>query len=184
MTDIDKIEVGKRIKSLRTRKGLTMEEFGKIFDPEASKSIVSRWEKGKTLPSSERLKQLSDTFNLSTYYILYGKPTEYDVFQIHVDSFDDSKITRLSELINNNNVKLNTQESYILELKKILKEENIPEEIKSILSDLTKIIILQSEPKIIEKFSRILHCLGRELENPELDNSSILKKLDSIEKIL
>lgn len=73
MNNIDKEAVGKRIKALRTQKGLTMEKFGELFEPPASKSIVSRWERGKTLPSSERIKKISDIYDISTHYLLYGE---------------------------------------------------------------------------------------------------------------
>lgn len=64
---------GERIRSLRTSRGMTLEQFGELFDPPASKSIVSRWEAGKSIPSNERLKNLSDKFKISTNYLLYGK---------------------------------------------------------------------------------------------------------------
>ncbi|EOT47153.1 hypothetical protein OMY_01406 [Enterococcus sulfureus ATCC 49903] len=81
MNNVDKQAVGQRIKSLRTQKGLTMEKFGELFEPPASKSIVSRWERGKTLPSSDRIKKISEIYGISTYYILYGKKTFEDLYQ-------------------------------------------------------------------------------------------------------
>lgn len=44
--EINKEAVGIRIKQIRLEKGLTLEEFGKLVD-NASKSIVSKWERGK-----------------------------------------------------------------------------------------------------------------------------------------
>jgi len=81
INNVDKEAVGQRIKSLRAKKGLTMEKFGELFQPPASKSIVSRWERGKTLPSSERIKKISEIYGISTYYILYGKKTFEDLSQ-------------------------------------------------------------------------------------------------------
>lgn len=78
---INKYEVGKRIKGLRTSKGMTLEQFGELFNPPASKSIVSRWEAGKSIPSNERLKVISDKFEVTTIYLLYGK---YMLRDIHV----------------------------------------------------------------------------------------------------
>lgn len=75
----DKLEVGKRIRSLRNKNGLTLEEFGQIFDPPASKSIVSRWESGKSIPSSNRIKEISDHFKVSAFYLLYGRKTIDDI---------------------------------------------------------------------------------------------------------
>ena len=52
--DINKIEVGQRIKNIRLSKGMTLEEFGKIFN--ATKGNVLKWEKGQSLPNPDRLK--------------------------------------------------------------------------------------------------------------------------------
>ena len=41
--DIDKKALGQRIKSVRKAKGLTLEEFGKLFDSPASRGVVSNW---------------------------------------------------------------------------------------------------------------------------------------------
>ena len=40
--------------------GITMEEFGELFDPPASKSIVSRWEKGVSVPNNRRMKRIAE----------------------------------------------------------------------------------------------------------------------------
>ncbi len=49
-----------------------MEEFGKKFKHEAHKSIVSKWEKGLTKPSNERLKEIADLGKISVNQLLYG----------------------------------------------------------------------------------------------------------------
>lgn len=75
---INKIEVGKRIYMIRKDLGLTMKEFGKrIGKPIASDSIVSRWEKGKSLPNNERLKRIAEEGQTTVDYLLYGSLDEY-----------------------------------------------------------------------------------------------------------
>ncbi|MCI3029775.1 helix-turn-helix domain-containing protein [Desemzia sp. C1] len=69
--EIDKKAVGLRIKSIRISNGLTLEEFGKLFD--ASKGNVSLWEKGSSIPNNERLKQISRLGHISVDTLLYGK---------------------------------------------------------------------------------------------------------------
>ena len=54
------IEVGNRIKNIRLSLGLTMEEFGKLFDEPAAQSIISRWEVGKSVPNANRLKKIAE----------------------------------------------------------------------------------------------------------------------------
>ena len=51
MNDINKKEVGKRIKRIRQNKGMNLEEFGNLFS--VSKSNVSKWESGANLPNNE-----------------------------------------------------------------------------------------------------------------------------------
>lgn len=71
--NIDKTEVGKRIYIIRKALGDNMNEFGeRIGSPAASDSIVSRWEKGKSLPNNERLKRIAEIGNTTVDFLLYG----------------------------------------------------------------------------------------------------------------
>lgn len=65
----DKKMSGNEIKKIRLSLGLTMKEFGKKFEPPASDSIVSRWERGVSLPSSRRMKVISEMNNSNGNYI-------------------------------------------------------------------------------------------------------------------
>ena len=47
--NIDKKALGLRIRAIRQEKGMTLEEFGKLFG--AGKGLVSRWENGLSIPS-------------------------------------------------------------------------------------------------------------------------------------
>lgn len=70
--DKSSIDIGLRIKKIRKKQGKTLEEFGELFSPPASKSIVSRWENGKSIPNVERLQRLSEIADCSVDEILYG----------------------------------------------------------------------------------------------------------------
>ena len=77
---MDKKVLGAKIKSIRQNKGMTMEEFGKLF--KANKSNVSSWESGRTKPSNARLLMLAKIGNTTVeellsvnnlvYVVLYG----------------------------------------------------------------------------------------------------------------
>ena len=77
---MDKRVLGSKIKSIRQNKGMTMEEFGKLF--KANKSNVSSWESGRTRPSNARLLMLAEIGNTTVdellnvnnlvYVVLYG----------------------------------------------------------------------------------------------------------------
>lgn len=70
MHGINKTAVGARIREIRLARGMTLEEFGNLFS--ASKSIASRWEKGKSIPNNIRTKAISDMANISVQELLYG----------------------------------------------------------------------------------------------------------------
>ncbi|WP_203268755.1 helix-turn-helix domain-containing protein [Streptococcus uberis] len=67
---INREAFGQRLKAIRLSKGMTLEEFGTLFG--AEKSNVSKWEKGKSLPSPERLKKISKISGYSVSELLYG----------------------------------------------------------------------------------------------------------------
>lgn len=67
----DKKSVGERIKNIRRKNGKTQEQFGDIFS--ASKGNVATWEKGLSLPNSERLKKISEYAGISVNELLYNQ---------------------------------------------------------------------------------------------------------------
>ena len=71
----NKVDIGQRIKSIRTKKGMTLEEFGALFS--AGKGLVSRWERGISTPNPERIKAISKVGDTSVEYILHGTMNEY-----------------------------------------------------------------------------------------------------------
>ncbi|WP_436942086.1 helix-turn-helix domain-containing protein [Staphylococcus xylosus] len=72
-------ELAKNIKKIRQSLGMSMEEFGKIFDTVAHKSLVSKWEKGLSQPNNERLKKIAEIGNTTVNEILYGYNKEYQM---------------------------------------------------------------------------------------------------------
>lgn len=65
------IQVGQRIKTIRTNQGKTMEDFGKLFL--TSKGTVNNWEKGRNLPNKDNLKSIADLGGITVDELLYGK---------------------------------------------------------------------------------------------------------------
>lgn len=88
--EVDKKDVGQRIKSIRLSKGMTLEEFGKLFG--ASRGNVSLWEKGSSIPNNERLKQISEMGSLSVDELLYGTIADR-VFLLSKDTFKDIELS-------------------------------------------------------------------------------------------
>lgn len=73
---LDKEAIGLRISSIRKKQGLTLEEFGKrVLD--AGKSNVSKWERGLTIPSNERIKKIAEMGDVTTDYLIHGDLTDF-----------------------------------------------------------------------------------------------------------
>lgn len=93
--EMDKKEVGSRIKSIRINLKETTAEFAKRFTPPASDSLVSRWERGVNLPNSGRLKQIADLGGYTVDELLYGSNSIRGLFS-RIDPLATSWIDQLS----------------------------------------------------------------------------------------
>lgn len=75
---INKKNVGLRIKQLRQDKGYTLEEFGKLLgDYQANKATVLGWENGRSLPNKERIKTIAKLDDKTVNELLYGSVEEF-----------------------------------------------------------------------------------------------------------
>lgn len=68
---MDPIKIGKLIKDLRIKKGLTQNEFANIYG--VTYQAVSKWENGKCLPDVSILKDICKDNNISLDSILSGE---------------------------------------------------------------------------------------------------------------
>lgn len=82
--EIDKYEVGQRIKAIRLSKGKNLREFGELISKGLSEqnivsdSIVSRWEKGVSIPNAKRLKKIAELGNITPNELLHGSNFTYE----------------------------------------------------------------------------------------------------------
>lgn len=65
-------QIGERTKTIRCSLGLSMEEFGKLFQPNVDKSLISRWEKEVNHPNKERIKRIAEIGKVSIDYLNNG----------------------------------------------------------------------------------------------------------------
>lgn len=76
--------VGRRIRAIRLSKGMTLEEFGKLFG--ASKSSVLGWETQRSLPNPERLKQIAKVGNITVEDLLNDNPlNNYSIEELQAE---------------------------------------------------------------------------------------------------
>lgn len=101
-------EIGYSIKLIRKQLGLTMEEFGKKFDPVASQSIVSRWEKGVSVPNNQRMKRISELGGVTVADLIFDNKVlipkaVYDILRINIPRKEYDRLKEIerkwSELI-------------------------------------------------------------------------------------
>ena len=83
--------LGEKIKEIREKEGLTQEEFAKeVF---VSRTTVTKWETGKSLPSIDTLRLISEKYNVSSIPCLVlfdkGKEIKRNVGLISRDDLDN-----------------------------------------------------------------------------------------------
>lgn len=59
-SDTQKKNIGNTIRRIRQSRFCNLKEFGLDVTPPTSASIVSRWERGKSMPTNERLKSIAE----------------------------------------------------------------------------------------------------------------------------
>lgn len=62
--------IGARLKDLRTRRGLTLENVAQPLG--VTRSCVSQWERGRSAPGAKYFEQLAKTLDTSVVYLLTG----------------------------------------------------------------------------------------------------------------
>jgi len=73
---MDKKVIGKFLKALRDEKNLTQIELSKKFDYIYSDALISKWERGESVPNIDDLKNLAKFFEVSVDEILNGAKYE------------------------------------------------------------------------------------------------------------
>jgi transcriptional regulator with XRE-family HTH domain len=74
---LDQKKIGALLKTLRTEKGLTQEQFAEIVM--VSSRTVSRWENGNNMPDLDILIQISDYYEIDLRELLDGERKSEDM---------------------------------------------------------------------------------------------------------
>lgn len=78
---LDKKAIGSRIRAVRLRLGLSMEEFIERIDNKPGKGrsgTVNNWESGKNAPNKQRLKRIAELGGVSVEYLINGSRLSID----------------------------------------------------------------------------------------------------------
>ncbi|MGG5314484.1 helix-turn-helix domain-containing protein [Enterococcus sp. AZ072] len=81
----DTVEVGKRIRLIRTNLGYSMSQFGELVS-NSPKTTVNNWERGINLPKGDKLKKIALLGKTTANEILYGLPEEF-ISKIGIEYF-------------------------------------------------------------------------------------------------
>ena len=86
-----------RIKTLRTERGYTMQELGKLVG--VKKTTVSNWESGVNYPNTDTLLELAKIFAISTDELLGVTPGKIvNIANIRLDPDSQSSIDRINRM--------------------------------------------------------------------------------------
>lgn len=66
--------IGEKIRALRMRQGLSQEQLAEVCG--VSRQAISKWERGDSLPDTERLMQLCCYFHVPADFLLFDTPPE------------------------------------------------------------------------------------------------------------
>ena len=70
MIDVDRKEIGQRLKKFRMSQGFTQEQFSEFLS--TGRANLSRVEKGETFPNHEILKLMRHKFHIKMDWLLFG----------------------------------------------------------------------------------------------------------------
>lgn len=166
--EINKNDVGFRISNIRKRLGLTQELFGKKIN-QAHKSLVSKWEKGQSLPNNERLKLIAELGGITVDKLLYG-----DMDQI-LSNILNSRFTEIVHSFENNEDELDVKLYDFLIKNEDRIKQNIIEFLPSSL--LETVSVEQVGTQIV---TLILGSLSESPEDDEYLIREVIRRLDKL----
>lgn len=84
--------VGKNIKQLREKKGITQESLAEQLS--VTRQAVSNWENGKTQPDIETLNKIASVLEVSVEELIYGFKRETSVIHNHNTQHITKSVTK------------------------------------------------------------------------------------------
>lgn len=84
---INNAEVGKRIRELREKHGLTQDALAEILS--VGPNVVGCYERGEYGPSKQVMLRLGTYFGVSTDYLLYGETADFQDVMERIERFSD-----------------------------------------------------------------------------------------------
>lgn len=175
MDNTNKKKVGKEIRKIRLEKGMTMQEFGKLFG--VSKSSVSMWENGKSIPSPDRLKQIAKIGNTSVNYILSSSDSENVALSEKLSSDEKAKTFEPPEYTKSSKLRDLVFEIVSSRIDELLENiEQLESSNKVKLDNANNLIELSKQLKTIEELEARIEEQEKTIKELQGYNEILLKK--------
>lgn len=94
------MEIGDRIQILRKNKGITQEKLGELLF--VSAKTVSSWEMNRTEPSLDIIAKLSEVFECTISYLMYGDDEKLDIETEIKIKLQESEYKNLEKFLDKN----------------------------------------------------------------------------------
>lgn len=110
---MDKKAIGGRIRAVRLRLGLSMEEFIERIDNKPGKGrsgTVNNWESGKNAPNKQRLKRIAELGGVSVEYLINGSRLSIDDIKKLADKLTKEGYLTSEEIKKANEAMLDSKE--------------------------------------------------------------------------
>ena len=111
---INNEQMGKRIRELREKEGLTQDALSEILS--VGPNVIGCYERGEYGPSKKTLRLICQYFGVSTDYLLYGETENVEDIMEQVDHFSDADklkvLVRLMHYFIKGNVLTNIKNSF------------------------------------------------------------------------
>lgn len=110
---MDKKAIGSRIRAVRLKLGLSMEEFIERIDNKPGKGrsgTVNNWESGKNAPNKQRLKRIAELGGVSVEYLINGSRLSIDDIKKLADKLTKEGYLTSEEIKKANEAMLDSKE--------------------------------------------------------------------------
>ncbi|SFM09999.1 helix-turn-helix domain-containing protein [Pelosinus propionicus] len=99
---------GKRLKELRSKKGLTQKELAPFIN--TTRDTLANWEVGRATPDIESVKTIADYFNVNTDFLLGRSNIDYKLTDMITPDgkeivTQDHKNPEIAQLLRDNGIK-------------------------------------------------------------------------------
>ncbi len=170
------MDIGKRIKQLRTKNGLTLEELASRS--ELTKGFLSQLERNLTSPSISTLEDITEVLGISLEEFFKNEEDEKIKFSSDDYFVDEKEKTILTWLVPN--AQKNEMEPILLSLKENGESSEIDphegEEFGYILNGKVELINLNSKKKIVLKKGETFYLRG-DFKHKIVNNSKQMAEL-------